>query len=145
MKGCSSVSNASFAPALAVTGGKAESAMRISSSILSAGGANSPAIYMEKGEIIMDDGQLSTGGNIAAIMVPEGANTTLTLNGVTCGCPVLAEVEGTLYLKLGQYGSSDIEYNSTIRIKAGGKLVLEDPYNIWKGEKEGSGELERKS
>jgi|GEM_PF-1384102 hypothetical protein len=143
MKGSSSVSGASFAPALAVTGGKAGSAMKISSSILSTTAADSPAIYMEKGEIIMDEGQISTDGNVAAIMVPKGAAATLTLNGVICECPILAQVGGTLNLKLGQYGSSEIKYTGAIQILDGGKVVLEDPYKIWKGATSGSGKLER--
>ena len=92
----------------------------------------------------MDEGQISTGGNVAAIMVPKGAAATLTLNGVICECPILAEVGGTLNLKLGQYGSSEIKYTGSIQILEGGKVVLEDPYKIWKGATSGSGNLKNK-
>lgn len=142
MKAGSVVSDAAFAPALAVTGGKAEGAVKTSGTILSTLGKDSPAIYMEANKIIMDEGQLSTEGDVPAIMVPSGSSARVELNGVLCSCPVLAQVGGTLYLKLGQYAASEIEYLGSVQFEEGGKLILDDPDNIWKGTSFGSGSIQ---
>ena len=143
MKGGSSVSDAAFAPALAIVGGKAEGAVKLSGCTLSTLGADSPAVYLEKNKLIMDEGQLSTAGDVPAIMVPKGSDARVELSGVLCSCPVLAQVEGTLYLKLGQYAGSETEYAGQIKIAEGGKLILDDPEGIWKGQSFGAGEIQK--
>jgi len=136
------VSSADYAPALTVAGGKAEGAVKLTDTILSTTGSGSPAIFISENSILMDTGQLSTTGSSAAIYVPEGATASVELNGVLCSSDVLAEVYGTLNLKLGQYAGSETSYIGAI--KNNGTVILEDPDNIWKGAASGSGTLNKR-
>lgn len=136
------VSSAAFAPALTVAGGKAEGAVKLTETVLSTTGSGSPAIFISDNSVIMDTGQLSTPGGVAAIYVPEGATASVELNGVLCSGDLLAEVYGTLNLKLGQYAGSEISYLGAIRNN--GTVNLEDPDGIWKGAVSGQGTLNKR-
>lgn len=136
------VSSAAYAPALTVAGGKAEGAVKLNETVLSTSGTGSPAIFISDNYVTMDTGQLSTAGGVAAIYVPEGATATVELNGVLCTGDVLAEVYGTLNLKLGQYAGSEVSYISAI--KNNGTVNLEDPDRIWNGAATGTGTLNKR-